>query len=33
MLWTYLHAPPSDALKEMREVLASCLPDEARPAT
>jgi hypothetical protein len=31
MLWAYLHAEPSKALVEMREILADCLPDEAKP--
>lgn len=31
MIWAYFHAEPSKNLVELREVLASCLPNEARP--
>ena len=31
MLWVYLHAQPIDELREMQEVLAGLLPDEAKP--
>ncbi len=31
LLWVYLHAEPSETLREMRDVFESYLPDEAKP--